>query len=504
MHKLDSDSKTRESFYEQLHDEIALAAKVVYELDRPTSLDEYSFRGSTLLLKREDLSRVHSYKWRGAYFKMSQVANSGFSGQFVAASAGNHAQGVAAAAKQLQVECVIFMPLTTPVLKQEAVKSLGGKFARIELVGDCYDDAADAAEDFLATTESIMIRPFDDLSTIAGQATVGLEMLKQRPELSKIYVPIGGGGLASGVAFAVKKILKSNCQIIGVEVENQNSMQLSSKCGHRITIENVDTFCDGTAVRQPGRYTFEICRELLDDMITVSNFDVSAAIKSAWDVARIVPEPSGGIALAGALNQLEQDCNEKVSVVISGSNMDFKTLPRVVRMSAPAQQRRYFRFQIAETNGSLIQLLDQFMGKLNIVDFQYGKTDKKIANPVLGIEGPSVQLDDLVNAANSIKIHSDEISGESLSEFRVIPFRPDLCEKPFFLKVDFPNRPGALRDLMRQISDSTNICYFNFTDSGEMEGHALIGFELLCEDSEHQIRKSMFELGIKFQTADRQ
>ena len=502
MQQLDTDSKTRESFFDQLRDEVTRAEKVVYELDQPTRLDEIRFAGSTLFAKREDLSQVRSYKWRGAYFKMSQLVSSGFSGMFVAASAGNHAQGVAAAAQKLQVESVIFMPRTTPLLKQDAVKRLGGDFVKIELVGDCYDDAATVAETFISKNQAAMIRPFDDLAIIAGQATVGLEMMRQCPKLSKIYLPIGGGGLASGVAFVVKKILNSNCQVIGVEVENQNSMQLSCRCGSRIKMDSVDTFCDGTAVRQPGRYTFEICHELLDDIITVSNTEVSAAIKMAWDSARVIPEPSGGIALAGAMKNRQNDVHETVGFVISGSNMDFKTLPRIVRKSTPTQQqRRYFRFQIAETNGSLIQLLDQFMSDLNIVDFQYGKTDAKVAKPVLGIEGPVSQLDKLVESASAIKIESEEISGESLSEFRVIPFRSDLCEKSFFLKVDFPNRPGALRDLMRQISDSTNICYFNFVDSGEMEGHALIGFELLKSDSEYLIRKSLFELGLKFQTA---
>ena len=500
MHKLATDTATHELFYRQLGQEIQTAKQVVYELDKATPLESLQIGKRLIHAKREDCSRIHSYKWRGAYFKMHQLVQQGFEGSIVAASAGNHAQGVAIAAQKLKTPATIFMPRTTPELKQQAVKDFGGEFVSVELVGDCFDEAATAATKFLETNPGTMLQPFDDLSVIAGQATVGLELIEQCPELTKIYVPIGGGGLASGVAFAIKNFLNLNCKIVGVEVDNQNSMQLSRNCGHRITMEQVDTFCDGTAVRQPGQYTFAICTEFLDEIITVSNEEVTTAMRKVWDSARFVPEPSGGIAMAGAIKNLERDADDTVAAIVSGSNMDFRTLPRVVRMSMPAQnRRRYFRFNIDEQNGSLIQLLDKFMNDLNIVDFQYGKTDSKLAQPVLGIEGPESQLDNLAASTNN---SAAEISGESLSEFRVIPFRPDLCEQPLFLKVDFPNRPGALRDLMRQISGSTNICYFNFVDSGELEGHALIGFELIHDDSEYQIRKAMFELGLKFQTAD--
>ncbi len=500
MHKLATEFETRPMFFDQLHYEVAEAKKVVYQLDQPTPLESLRLGNSTIRVKREDKSQVHSYKWRGAYFKMYQLVQSGFSGHVVAASAGNHAQGVAIAAKQLEMRATIFMPRTTPILKQNAVRRFGGDFVDVELVGDCFDDAATAAAAFLSQHSGTMLKPFDDVSVIAGQATVGLEMLAQCPDLTKIYVPIGGGGLASGFGFAAKQFLQHGCRVIGVEVENQNSMQQSKLAGRCVTLTQVDTFCDGTAVRRPGDFTYEVCSRLLDQIITVTNEDVSSAMKAAWDIGRFIPEPSGAIGLAGAMIHTDKDRNEKVGVVITGSNMDFKTLPRVVSKSAPKQiRRRYFKFRIAEENGSLIQLLDKFMLDLNIVDFQYGKTDARLAEPVLGIEGPKSQLDKL---AATVTSDAEEISGESLSEFRVIPFRPDLCARPLFLKVDFPNRPGALRELMRRISGSTNICYFNFVDSGELEGHALIGFELIQNDSVQKIRTAMTELGLKFQTAN--
>ena len=225
------------------------------------------------------------------------------------------------------------MPRTTPLLKQNAVREFGGDFVSIELIGDSFDESALEAQRFQQSSSATMLKPFDDLSVIAGQATVGLEMLEQCTNLTRIYVPIGGGGLASGVSFALKRIRNSGCKIIGVEAENQNSMQLALRCGQRIVMDQTDNFCDGTAVKQPGQYTFEICRNYLDEVVTVSNGEVSSAIRSAWEAGRFIPEPSGAIALAAAIRGANRDKNESVGAVVSGSNMDFRMLPRIVRKS---------------------------------------------------------------------------------------------------------------------------------------------------------------------------
>ena len=499
-----------ETLYGYLEAQFKIAKKVVYDVDLPTICQCLTVGGRKLVAKREDTSRIHSYKWRGAYFKMFQAAKKSGCDQFVAASAGNHAQGVAVAAGRLKVPTVIFMPTNTPELKQAAVRNLGGKYVDVRLVGDCYDHAANASEEFARSTSATLVRPFDDPAVIAGQATVGLEMLQQSPELTKIYVPVGGGGLASGMALFVKQILKSECQLVGVEVENQNSMQLSIHCDRRIQLESVNTFCDGTAVAKPGVHTFNICRQLLDDVVCVSNEQVCSAMQLAWETGRFVPEPAGAIALAAAVEYGVEDACENVGVVITGGNMDFRTFPRVVRQSLHGQQhpdrkcRRYFRFSIGERNGELIRLLDQLKSDFNIVDFQYGKTDPQEAHPVLGIEGPTDQFDAVKFAWRDEKIFATEISGSSLPEFRVIPFRPDLCDSAMFLRVDFPDRPGALRELMREISSGINICYFNYIESGELEGHALIGFELLLPDSKDLLFRSLLELGLTYKAAGNQ
>ncbi|MEM9412712.1 MAG: pyridoxal-phosphate dependent enzyme [Planctomycetota bacterium] len=487
------------AFYDRLHEEVRLAEKLVYRLDEKTPLEKLS---DGLFAKREDRSKIRSYKWRGAFFKLHRLLDEGYHGPFIAASAGNHAQGVALAAAHLGVQATIFMPTTTPKVKVQSVRKFGGKSVEVRLSGDSYDAAAQQAQSMANKLGGCMIKPFDDLSIIAGQATIGLELFSQCPDLERLFVPIGGGGMASGVAFAAKKILRHPCRIIGVEVEQQNGMQLSIKCGQPIAIERPDLFCDGTAVQKPGSYTFEICNDLLDDIVSVTNEQVSAAMREAWNQYRMLPEPSGAIGLSAAFSSQQNSDDLKSAVIISGGNIDFQTLPRVVRMANTTKnERRFFRFTIQERNGSLIDLLDVFSKDLNIVDFQYGKTDSDMAHPILGIEGPTEQINALLQNPDLQSTDVNETSGNALSEFRVIPFRPDLCQSAIFLKVDIPNRPGALRDMMRQISHTTNICYFNFMESGELEGHALIGFELLNVKSEYLIRKALFELGLKFQIA---
>ena len=363
-----------------------MASRVVYELDEATRLDALAVgKGRILYAKREDRSQIHSYKWRGAFFCMWQKVQSGRRGPFVAASAGNHAQGVAAAARRLAVKAVIFMPCTTPRLKRDAVKALGGSFVSVVLTGDCFADAAREAERFCETNDATPIPPFDDLDVVAGQATVALELLSQMPALTRLFVPIGGGGLASGVAFAIKQIAKHRCRVIGVEVDGQQSMQASLEAGRRVELSSVDTYCDGTAVSKPGAINFELCSQWLDDVVTVSNAQVSAAIKLAWDAARFIPEPSGAIGLAAADRDGRDNGNDVVGTIVTGCNTDFKTLPRIVRQSqATEPMRRYFCFSISERKGALIRLLDKFLSDLNIVDFQYGKTDTELARTRFG------------------------------------------------------------------------------------------------------------------------
>lgn len=499
-----------DSLIENLNDSRKLAAEWVYEADRPTPTDRLTTEFGELVLKREDLSYIRSYKWRGAYFKLKKCVQAGQRGPFVATSAGNHAQGVALAASRLGVDVHIFMPRSTPRLKQRAVERIGASHVNIRLIGDNYEQASEAAAEFAQSDNLSVIPPFDDVDVIAGQSTIGDELLKEVDELGVVFVPIGGGGLASGVAFSLKQ-QRPSIQVIGVEVVGQDAMCRSIQEQKIQCLESVDIFCDGTAVMKPGAVTFDLCREFLDEVITVTNEQVCAAIQLLWEEKRLITEPSGAIGLAGCLAWCQQRSSAQMPaethgvncVIVSGGNTDFLTLPSIVRRSQMAQPTRcYFRFEIDEQKGSLISLLDLLFDDVNIVDFQYGKTSRSRAFPVLGLYATPEQQQEMLERIKASGIPAEDVSGRQSSRFRVIPFRPDLTENPRFLQVDFPDRPGALRDLMREVSDLTNICYFNFNETGEVEGHALIGFEFHTDQDAEACERVLKSLGFHYHHAD--
>lgn len=484
-----------------------LAKRDIYLVDKATPLDRIEIPGvGPIFLKREDQSQIRSYKWRGAFHRINQVVQQYPGRPLVATSAGNHAQGVALAAAYLGVNATVFMPNTTPKLKQRAVKAWGGDFVEIRLVGDTFDAAKKAADQFVQTTNAVDIHPFDDVDIMAGQSMVGEEILESVPDIESIFVPIGGGGLASGVAAACKENA-GPVNVIGVEVEGQDSMSQSIAAKSQVTLDRVDRFCDGTAVAKPGNRTFEVCSAYLDKVLVVTNEQVCAAIQILWEELRVITEPSGAIGLAGVLaatqDNLVDPRSQKIATVLTGANTDFLTLPLIVSRSQLVQPtRRYFRFEISEQNGSLISLLDQFLEDINIVDFQYGKNDSSDAFPVLGLSASPEQLTQFAKRVAASTVVAHEVTEHSSTLFRVIPFRADLTSHAVFLHVDFPDRPGALREMMREISDVTNICYFNFNDTGQSEGHALVGFEFANEAGQSELIKRLNAIQIRFREVD--
>ena len=486
---------------------IETALDIVYQLDNPTPLEAVQMTdGKTVWLKREDASRIHSYKWRGAFNKLTHLVKEGNVGPFVTTSAGNHAQGVAASARKLGIKATIFMPRSTPKLKQRSVMRHGGDAVEVVLVGDSFEQAQQFAHQYARDRQATILPPFDDWYVVAGQATVGVEILQQwtlasqkissnpnQPDI--LFVPVGGGGLISGVAAAIKW-LSPKVWVIGVEVEGQDSMGQSIKANQRLTLSEVDTFCDGTAVASPGERTFQCCQLYADEFITVTNDQVCQAIQSLWDERRLVTEPSGAIAMAGFL---EYHRPENSVVILSGSNTDFSTIPTIVRKSQLSQPtRRHYQFEINEENGALISLLDSLGDEVNIIDFQYGKSAYDRAWPVLGFQATEDEWEHLAQRLKDNEIKADEVTGDDAVSYRVIALQPDLTSHPTYLRIDFPDRPGALRDLMRRVSDLTNICYFNFLESGELEGHALIGFEFAREDHQASFFSILKELKFSF------
>ncbi len=478
--------------------EIMMARRRVYRVGSATPTEELDIPEiGRLWLKREDLSQVHAYKWRGAFNKMAILAENGCTQGVTAASAGNHAQGVALAASRLDMQATIFMPSNTPGTKRAAVAKHGGDHVTIRIVGDTYDEAAAASKKYAKEHDLITIPAYDDLEVMGGQGTVADEIvLSGSGPFTTVYVPIGGGGLAAGVACWLKAYYP-DIQVIGVEGEGQASMKRAMDAGGVPSpLDYVDVFCDGTAVRQTGDLTTPLCAELLDGIITLSNDLVCAAIQLLWSHARILPEPSGALGVAAMLKQ-KPPSGARPIAIISGGNVDFEQLAWIARRAGIGlKRRRFFRFHIREETGSLIQLLEQALDGINIFDFQYGKLHRDYAWPVLGCEGTDAQFAALDRQLALLGIEAKEVTGEADVDFRIIHYESDLWAKPFFCILEFPERPGALFDFMRVVGQRTSICYFNYASTGEQVGRALMGFEFETESDEHWFKALLEESGL--------
>lgn len=303
------------------------AAKVLSKIARKTDLilSKTILEGSEIYLKSENLQMTGSFKLRGAYYKISKLTKEQKDKGIIACSAGNHAQGVALAAQKNGIKATIFIPATAPISKVEATRKYG---AEIKLIDGVYDDAYQAACEFQKETDGEFIHPFDDEDVIAGQGTIGLEILEQLPDLEAVIVPIGGGGLISGVAFAIKQ-LKPSCKVYGVQAQGAGSMYQSFK-NKKIMELPVHTFADGTAVKRPGNLTFELCCEYVDDIITVTDDEVASAILALMERQKLVAEGAGALSVAAAMSGKLPIDGKKTACIISGGNIDVNILSRVI------------------------------------------------------------------------------------------------------------------------------------------------------------------------------
>ena len=347
----------------------------VYDVAQESPL-EYAANLSTrlnnkLLLKREDMQSVFSFKLRGAYNKMAQLPPELLVQGVIAASAGNHAQGVALAARQLGTRAIIVMPVTTPQVKVNAVRSHGGE---VVLHGNTYDDAYTHARQLEAEKGMTFIHPFDDPYVIAGQGTIGMEILRQcQQPIHAIFVAIGGGGLISGIAAYVKR-LRPEIKIIGVEPVDADAMYQSLKAGKRVRLPQVGLFADGVAVREVGEETFRLCQQYVDDIILVDTDDTCAAIKDVFEDTRSILEPAGALAIAAAKTyaEREQIQGQTLVAVACGANMNFDRLRFVAERAELGERREaIFAVTIPEQRGSLRQFCE-CIGKRNLTEFNYG------------------------------------------------------------------------------------------------------------------------------------
>lgn len=472
----------------RLRQEILLARERVYRFSQATPIERLVLPGNEpgpeIWVKREDLSPVKSYKWRGACNCMSQLTPEQRERGVVTASAGNHAQGVALAAKTLGIRARIHMPRSTPKVKQNAVRHHGGDFVQIVLTGDSYDEAVLAAREDERTSGAVYVHAYDDLAVMAGQGTLADEVvLSGHGPFDAAYLQIGGGGMASAAADWLKTYWPS-IEIVGVEGIGQASMKAAIDAGKPVELHDLDIFCDGTAVRKAGALPFEICRELMTRIETVTNAEVSAAIRVLWETLRCISEPSGAMGLAAVLKNRAALAGMKVLIVITGANIDFLQLGLIAQSEGSSSTAsRTLRVRIPERPGAMLALLDSFFAGLNIADFQYGLHDASQAWPIFTVTADQADvlaaLPERLTAGN---YEWEELIGAVDVAFRAIPLRGDLLHHSVFLRLDFYERPGALHDfLSRLIRDRASLCYFNYRQSGERIGRALIGLDFQTE-----------------------
>lgn len=480
----------------RLRQEILFARGRVYRFAQATPLEKLELPdagpGPEIWVKREDRSPVKSYKWRGACNRMAVLSPAEAARGVVTASAGNHAQGVALAARELRIQVRVYMPRSTPRVKQSAVRQHGGEWVTILLIGDSYDEAVEAAREDGEATGAVYVHAYDDLQVMAGQGTLADEVvLSGHGPFDAAFLQIGGGGMASGVSVWLKTYWPE-MTLTGVEGIGQASMKAALAAGEPVGLENLDLFCDGTAVRKAGVLPFAVCRKTLDGMETVTNAEVSHAIRVLWETLRCISEPSGAMGLAAVLKNREKLAGKRVLIVVTGANIDFLQLGLIAQSqgAAASQWSRSLRVRIPEHPGTMLGLLDGCFQDLNIADFQYGKSDAGQAWPAFTVTAETQGVLDALPE----KLDAGGFAWEPLPDdavdlaFRAIPLRADLLTFPVFLRLDFYERPGTLHDFLGQhIRGRASLCYFNYRQSGERIGRALIGLDFPTESERSSV-----------------
>ncbi len=453
-----------------------------------------------LLLKREDMQPVFSFKLRGAYNKMAQLSRAALKRGVITASAGNHAQGVALAAQRLGCEATIVMPATTPQIKVDAVKSRG---ANVVLCGDSYTDAYAHALELERKTKATFVHPYDDPAVIAGQGTVGMEILRQHAKpIHAIFVPVGGGGLIAGIAVYVKR-LRPEIKIIGVEPSDADAMYRSLKKKERVILPQVGIFADGVAVKQVGEETFRLCREFVDEIILVDTDAICAAIKDVFEDTRSILEPAGALSIAGAKAYAKREkLKDKTLVTIaSGANMNFDRLRHVAERSELGEQREgVFAVTIPETPGSFKKFC-AMLGPRNITEFNYRYSDAKQAHVFVGVQVQNRnEVDKLVAALKQKGLGAIDLSENEMAKLHIrhlVGGHAPLAKNEILYRFEFPERPGALMKFLDSMSHNWNISLFHYRNHGTDYGRVLVGVQVLPKEKP-KFKAFLDELGYHY------
>ncbi len=449
-------------------------------LDFAPSLSERL--GNTILLKREDLQSVFSFKLRGAYNKMSLLDASARQQGVIAASAGNHAQGVALAAKRLGINALIVMPTTAPEIKIKSVRAMG---ADIELFGDSYSEAYTHAQQLAQVSKRAFIHPYDDPDVIAGQGTVAMEILRQQTaELDAIFVPVGGGGLLAGIAVYVK-FVRPDIKIIGVEPDDADCLNRALQAGSRVVLEQVGLFADGVAVKQVGAEPFRLAQRYVDEVITVTTDEICAAIKDIFDDTRSIAEPAGALAIAGLKKYVgrEKLVGKTLVAIDSGANINFDRLRYVAERAQVGEHREILlAVSIPEVPGSFLAFC-RLLGGRSITEFNYRYFDAAMAHVFVGISSSGLESDraTIIEHLNGHGFAVTDMTTNELAKehIRYMVGGHAPCElHEFVYSIEFPERPGALLKFLIELGGRWNISLFHYRNHGAAFGKVLMGVQM--------------------------
>ena len=477
---------------------------VVVETDL-TPLTKLSARlNNQIFLKREDQQLVHSFKLRGAYNKLSNLSEAECIHGVIAASAGNHAQGLALAANKLGIKATIVMPKTTPDIKVDNVRRFGGE---VRLVGNSFNEAQEASIKYAKAENKTLIHPFDDVDVIVGQGTVAKELLQQLPNADVVFVPVGGGGLLAGMAVYLKQ-LSPNTKIIGVEAEDSACLKAALAAGKPVDLQQVGLFADGVAVKRIGEHTFNLIKRYCDEVITVTTDEICASIKDIFEQTRVISEPAGALSLAGlqkycAANKIQ---DQSLAAILSGANMNFHSLRYVSeRCELGEKKEAVLAVTIPEEKGSFKRFC-QTIGNRAITEFNYRYTGEENANVFVGVRlgGIVEERKQLLKELASANYHVNDFTDNELAKLHVRYMiggknqTNNVNERLF--SFEFPEHPGALEKFLDAMGEIFNITLFHYRNHGAAFGQVLAGFEVSA-DKENEFFKHLNALGYQYQEA---
>lgn len=459
--------------------------------------------GCSVRVKREDLQPVFSFKLRGAYTKMSRLAAKGKTHGVVAASAGNHAQGVALAARKLRLTATIFMPVTTPEIKVRAVRRIGGRYVQLVLEGDRFDHACKSALAMAEKEHLDFIHPYDDADIIAGQGTVGMEIIQHEGRnLDAVFVPVGGGGLIAGVATYIKYV-NPDIRIIGVEADDSACLQAALQAGRRVTLPKTGIFADGVSVAQVGKVPFGLCRQFVDEVVTVTTDEICAAIKTLFDDTRSVSEPAGALALAGLVKHAHAKRwkGKNLLTIATGANVNFDRLRFVSERYAVGEGSEVLLgVTIPERPGSLLALCECTRG-YDITELNHRFVSDEYAHVFVGIRLKHGQQDrdELIRRLRRQGYEVEDLSGNTLAKLHVCHMIGGrrMGGKEDIYRFEFPERPGILLDFLTRMRNRWNLSLFQYRQHGGCYANVLVGLQSVASSSASQkeLRNFVQDLG---------